>query len=105
MSKSVGTNDFEREVINSEQLVLVDFWAQWCGPCRMLTPIIDEVAEEKKDKCKVLKLNVDDAPEIAAKYEIMNIPTILFFKEGKIVDKNIGALSKQDIVSKIEQFA
>jgi len=105
MSTSVGTNDFEREVINSEQLVLVDFWAQWCGPCRMLTPIIDEVAEEKKDKCKVLKLNVDDAPEIAAKYEIMNIPTILFFKEGKIVDKNIGALSKQDIVSKIEQFA
>ena len=80
---------------------MVDFWATWCGPCRMLSPILDEVEEEMAGKMEVVKVNVDDADEVAAQYRIMSIPTLLFFKNGQIVDKTVGAMPKNALVDKI----
>ena len=98
----VATNNNFTELLQSEKLVVVDFWATWCGPCRMLSPILDEVEEEMADKMEVVKVNVDDADEIAAQYRIMSIPTLLFFKGGAIVDKTVGAMPKNVLVEKIK---
>lgn len=97
----VASNDNFVELLESEKLVIVDFWATWCGPCRMLTPILDEVEEEMPDEIQVVKVNVDDADEIAAQYRIMSIPTLLFFKNGELVDKTVGAMPKNVLVDKI----
>ena len=97
----VATNNNFSELIQSEKLVVVDFWATWCGPCRMLSPILDEVEEEMGGKIEVVKVNVDDADEVAAQYRIMSIPTLLFFKGGQIVDKTVGAMPKNVLVDKI----
>ena len=97
----VASNDNFAELLQSEKLVIVDFWATWCGPCRMLTPILDEVEEEMPEKIQVVKVNVDDADEIAAQFRIMSIPTLLFFKNGEIVDKTVGAMPKNVLVEKI----
>lgn len=91
-----------QEVLNNEPLVVIDFWAEWCGPCRMVSPIIDELAEEYAEKVYVGKANVDENDEIVEKYGIRNIPTILFIKNGEIVDKKVGASSKADLKAKIE---
>ena len=97
----VATNSNFQEFLQDSKLVVVDFWATWCGPCRMLSPLLDEVEEEMADKISVVKVNVDDADEIAAKYRIMSIPTLLFFKDGQIVDKTVGAMPKNVLVEKI----
>ena len=82
--------------------MIVDFWATWCGPCRMISPILDELEEELKDQITVVKVNVDDADEIAAQYRIMSIPTLLFVKNGQIVDKTVGAMPKPALLEKIK---
>ena len=97
----VATNTNFNELLQDSKLVIVDFWATWCGPCRMLSPILDQVEEEMPDQITVVKVNVDDADEIAAQYRIMSIPTLLFFKNGQIVDKTVGAMPKNVLVEKI----
>ena len=90
-----NTGNWDAEVLQSSQLVMVDFWAVWCGPCQMVGPIVEELAQEYNGKLKVMKLNTDEAPEVAGRYQIMSIPTILFFKEGQPVEKLVGARPKQ----------
>ena len=97
----IATNTNFAELLQDEKLVIVDFWAVWCGPCRMLSPLLDEVEEEMADKVTVVKVNVDDADEIAMQHRIMNIPTLLFFKNGQLVDKTVGAMPKNVLVDRI----
>ena len=98
----VATNTNFPELLLGNKLIIVDFWATWCGPCRMLSPILDEVEEEMAGQISVVKVNVDDADEVAAKYRIMSIPTLLFFKNGQLVDKTVGAMPKAVLVEKIK---
>jgi thioredoxin 1 len=98
----VATNTNFTELINDSKLVIVDFWATWCGPCRMISPILDELEEEMADQITVVKVNVDDADEIAAQYRIMSIPTLLFIKNGQIVDKTVGAMPKPALAERIK---
>lgn len=102
MVKIVADANFEEVVLKSDKPVLVDFWAEWCGPCRMVGPIVDELAKEYEGKVEMAKVNVDDNPEVTAQYGIRNIPTILFFKNGEIVDKTVGALPKGKLAEKLE---
>ena len=97
----VATNANFADMLQDDKLVIVDFWAVWCGPCRMLSPIVDEIAEEMADKVTVVKCNVDDCVDIAMQYRIMSIPTLIFFKNGEIVDKTVGAMPKSALVEKI----
>jgi len=101
MAIEVNDSNFEELVIKSDKPVLVDFWAEWCGPCRMVGPIIEEISREYSDKALVVKCDVDNSPGIAAKYSIRNIPTILFFKDGKIADKQVGAVPKSTFITKL----
>ena len=101
MAANINDDNFKREVLDEDLPVLVDFWAQWCGPCRLVGPIVEEIAKEYKGKLKVCKLNVDQAPETASSYGIMNIPTLAIFKKGKVVDKIVGALPKAELEAAI----
>lgn len=101
MALEVKDSTFEELIINSDKPALVDFWAEWCGPCRMISPIVAELAEEMDGKAIISKLNVDENPEVCAKYGIRNIPTILFFKGGEIVDKQVGATQKNVLLEKL----
>ena len=94
--------NFEELVLNAENPVLVDFWAEWCGPCRMVGPIVQEIGQDYEGKVVVGKLDVDSNPGVSAKFGIRNIPTILFFKGGQVVDKQVGAVPKQVLVNKLE---
>ena len=98
----VNDNEFETKVLNSDGIVLVDFWAEWCGPCRMISPILEELSHDYEENVVVGKLNVDYNPEVSYKYGIRSIPTILFIKDGEVVDKQVGATSKQVLAAKIE---
>ena len=98
----IVTNNNLDVIIASNSLVLVDFWAVWCGPCRVLSPTVDEVAEEMEGKVVVAKCNVDDADEVAMQYSIRNIPTLLFFKDGQVAARMVGVVSKEDIISQLE---
>lgn len=92
------------DVLATDKLVVIDFWAEWCGPCKMIGPIIDELSEEYKDRAVIGKVNVDDNDEVTSKYGIRNIPTVLFIKNGEVVDKSVGAGSKALFAEKIEKY-
>ena len=98
---SLTEKNFDAEVLKSQLPVLVDFWAEWCGPCRMVSPIVDEIAKDYQGKLKVAKLNVDEAQELAIKYGVMSIPTLLLFKQGKIANQVVGAMSKDQLISRL----
>lgn len=94
MIKEVTDNSFNTDVLESQDAVLVDFWAPWCGPCRQLSPIVDELARDLEDKIKVFKCNIDDNPEIPSKFAVRGIPTLMIFKNGKVVDTKVGSLPR-----------
>ena len=100
---TITKQNYETEVINSQQPVLLDFWADWCGPCRMVSPIIDEVAKETVGSAKVGKINVDEQPELAQQFKVMTIPTLVVMKDGKVVEKKIGVQPKQTIINMLNQ--
>jgi len=102
MALEATDSNFEELVLKADKPVIVDFWAEWCGPCRMVGPIVEEVGVEHEGKAIVAKVDVDSNPGITAKYGIRNIPTILFFKNGEIADKQVGAVPKSTIVTKLE---
>ncbi|MBI3592078.1 MAG: thioredoxin [Nitrospirae bacterium] len=93
---------WNQEVLQAQELVMIDFWAVWCGPCRMIAPTVEELAKEYAGKVKVGKLNTDENPDIASQYKIMGIPTIMFFKDGQKVDQVVGAVPKPQLKSKID---
>ena len=95
--------NFEEEVINSSIPVLVDFWAEWCGPCKMIAPILDELAEEYEGRVKIAKVDVDSNNKTAGRYNILSIPALLFFKNGEVVDQVVGALGKWQLTSRLEK--
>ena len=100
----VNEENFESVVMNSDKPVLVDFWAEWCGPCKMLTPTIDALAEEYKDTSSIVKINVDDSPAIATKYGIRSIPSILLFNNGDVVEQRVGAVSKDELAGMLDKI-
>jgi thioredoxin 1 len=101
MALEVNDGNFDDVVIKSDKPVVVDFWAEWCGPCRMIAPIIEEISNEFSGKALVVKCDVDNSPAVALKYNIRNIPTILFFKNGIVADKQVGAVPKNNFVAKL----
>ncbi|GIV14650.1 MAG: thioredoxin [Armatimonadota bacterium] len=98
----VTTDQFDAEVLQSSVPVLVDFWAVWCGPCKAIAPHVDAISQEYAGRAKVVKVNVDEEPELALRYGIQSIPTLLFFKDGKVQDMIVGVVPKQTIVQKLE---
>ena len=96
-SVNVSDADFEKEVLNSDEPVMVDFWAEWCGPCKALSPIVDEVANEVTGKMKVVKVNIDENPNAPTKYGVRGIPTLMIFKAGELVDTKVGGMSKTQL--------
>ncbi len=102
MTVEVNDSNFEEVVLKSEKLVIIDFWAEWCGPCRMVDPIIKEISEEYAGRVLAAKVDVDSNPGISSKLGIRNIPTVMFFKDGEMVDKQVGAVPKSYFISKLE---
>ena len=100
----VNEENFDSVVMDSDKPVLVDFWAEWCGPCKMLTPTIEALAEEYKDSSSIVKINVDDSPAIATKYGIRSIPSILLFNNGDVVEQRVGAVSKDELAGMLDKI-
>jgi thioredoxin 1 len=103
-SMKVDVKSWEDEVLKAKGLAMVDFWAPWCGPCQMIAPTVEELAGEYEGKLKVCKLNTDENPEVASRYQVMGIPTLIFFRDGKILDKVVGAASKKQFKEKIDSL-
>ncbi len=101
---SIAVNDtqFENEVLKSDMPVMVDFWAEWCGPCKVLSPVVDELAAELKGKVKVVKVNIEDSPEAPTKYGVRGIPTLMIFKNGQVVDTRVGGMPKSQLSEWVE---
>ncbi|MBN1145317.1 MAG: thioredoxin [Bacteroidales bacterium] len=102
MAITLTDANFDEMVLKADKPVMVDFWAEWCGPCRVIGPLVNEIAEDYKDKVIVGKLDVDSNPAVSSKYGIRNIPTVLYFKNGQVADKQVGAVPKGSLVSKLE---
>ena len=103
-TKAVTSDQWNDEVISSDKPVLVDFWAEWCGPCRMVSPVVEEIAEENAEKLKVVKLNIDENPQTARDYGVMSIPTLMVFKNGEVAKRMVGAKGKQALLSDLQEF-
>lgn len=101
---NLTASNFQAEVLNSNEVVLVDFWATWCGPCRMVAPILEEISREQAGKVKIAKINVDENPELSSTYNVMSIPTMIIFKEGQPVEEFVGAMPKAAIEKKLEKW-
>ncbi len=101
-SVAVSDDQFEAEVLQSDMPVMVDFWAEWCGPCKALSPLVDEVANEMGDKVKIVKVNIDENPEAPTKYGVRGIPTLMIFKGGQVVDTRVGGMPKSQLTEWIE---
>ena len=99
---TINEKSFESEVVNSELPVLIDFWAEWCGPCKEIAPILDEINNEMDDKIKIVKLNIDKNPNIPNKYGVQSIPTLIIFKKGEVIGTKVGACLKSELISWIE---
>lgn len=100
----VTDSSFKQEVLDSDVPVLVDFWAPWCGPCRMVAPVVDEISEQYKGQIKVVKVNTDENPQVASQYGIRSIPTLMIFKDGEKVDMVVGAVPKTTLASTLEKY-
>lgn len=99
----IGKDNFQKEVVEAKEIVIVDFYADWCGPCRMMAPIIEELSKEKKE-VKFVKINVDENPELASQYQVFSIPTFVVFKNGQVVHQFVGVKSKEDFLKEIENL-
>lgn len=104
MALELNEKNFDEEVLQSDIPVMVDFWAAWCGPCRMLAPVVEQLAEDFEGRVKVAKLNVDEAQSVAAKYRVASIPTIIFFKNGEIVNQLVGARPLEELQASLEEL-
>lgn len=102
MAESIAKADFESKVIKSDKPVLVDFYAAWCGPCQMMTPLIEEISEELKDKASVYKVDVDKEHDLANDFQVMSIPTIIVFKDGKVAKQFVGVVKKEDLIKELK---
>lgn len=101
---SVTVDSFDETITNSQTPVLVDFWAQWCGPCKMIAPVLDEISSEIPDKLKIVKVNVDENPDLARRFEVMSIPTLIVFKDGDIAKRLVGAKNKNALLDDLADF-
>ncbi|MBW3577255.1 MAG: thioredoxin [Actinobacteria bacterium] len=101
---AVTTAEWTAEVLEADRPVLVDFWAEWCGPCRIIAPIVDEIGTEHNGSLKVVKLNVDENPQVARQYGVMSIPTLIVFQDGEIAKRLVGAKSKQALLAELQEF-
>lgn len=100
----INKSNFENEVINADKPVLLDFWASWCGPCKMLSPVLSEIADEYADVIRVAKVNVDDEPELAMKFKVSSIPMLVLFKDGKIISTSVGYRPKDEILNELKLY-
>lgn len=104
MAKIIASVEFESEVIESELPVLVDFYASWCGPCKMIAPVVEELSNELQGKAKIVKVDIDESDDIASKYNVRSVPTLMFFKGGEVVDKIVGAVPKNIMSDKVQKM-
>ena len=104
-SANVTDSSFEQDVLKADKPVVVDFWAEWCGPCKMMSPIVDEIASELGDKVKIAKVNIDDNPNVPTQYGVRGIPTFMVFKDGEIVDTKVGGMTKEQLQDWVEKTA